>query len=128
MRIHLAALGAVSLLALAGGRSAGSRVHLQGIPLGDLVRTHSRSDATTPRPRIPTGATPTAPQLGGSGAGGTGMSGGPGTATAPSASPSGTAPGTGIGNSATPAGTGVNPPGSTAGTSTSTGTTIDVPS
>src|SRR4051812_25595360 len=120
MRIHLAALGAASLLALAGGRSEGSRVQLQGIPLGDLVRTQSRSDATTPKPGIPTTANPTVAQLGGAGGGtsvggtgsaGTGTSGSgvnpSATPTNPNASPGNTIPGSGIGNNANPAGTGV---------------------
>lgn len=57
MRIHLVVLGAAALLALAGGRPTSGRSRVQGIPLGDLVRSSPKT--ATPPPSVPTRASPT---------------------------------------------------------------------
>lgn len=57
MRIHLAALAVASLFVLVGPRSPWSPTSLQGIPLGDLVRSSPKT--ATPPPSVPTRASPT---------------------------------------------------------------------
>jgi hypothetical protein len=61
MRIHVAALAALSLLVLAGPRAESSQARLQGIPLGDLVRVRPTTNA--PKPEVPTEPNPTLTQL-----------------------------------------------------------------